>query len=165
MSANDEQVGGRHYKTGGREHWDIVSEFGLDYFQGQITKYVMRWKHKHKEPEKRLEDLKKAEHFLQKYLEINAIKSPPEPISIFTPTGIAEILKLGNGTLPSPPKYDSISSDDNFKCEGWWGDLTQLYKCRHCGTYLRAVDLSNALLEHGNCAGAAYVGQGQATAP
>lgn len=65
MRANDRQVGGEHYKVEGREHWDIVDEFDLDYFQGQITKYVMRWREKNG-----IEDLEKAEHFLQKYLEI-----------------------------------------------------------------------------------------------
>ena len=65
MSANQRQVGGEHYKTGGREHWDIVVEHDLDYFQGQITKYVMRWKKKNG-----VEDLRKAQHFLEKYIEV-----------------------------------------------------------------------------------------------
>ena len=64
--ANDFQVGGSHYKTAsGREHWDLVEEFNLDYFQGQITKYVMRWKDKNG-----LQDLQKARHFLDKYIEV-----------------------------------------------------------------------------------------------
>lgn len=66
MSANDTQVGGDHYKSPGKvEHWDIVAQHDLDYFQGQITKYVMRWKKKNG-----LQDLEKAEHFLAKYLEV-----------------------------------------------------------------------------------------------
>lgn len=65
MSANDRQVGGEHYKKyGGLQHWDVVVKFGLDYFQGQITKYVMRWKDKGG-----VQDLKKAAHFLEKYIE------------------------------------------------------------------------------------------------
>lgn len=65
-TANDRQVGGTHYKTGGEEHWDRVQRLKLDYFQGQITKYVERWKLKNG-----VEDLKKARHFLDKYIEIN----------------------------------------------------------------------------------------------
>lgn len=65
MSANDRQVGGDHYKTGGEEHWDRVARLRLDYFQGQITKYVERWKRKNG-----VEDLKKARHFLDKYIEL-----------------------------------------------------------------------------------------------
>lgn len=75
MSANDTQVGGDHYKTdGGLQHWDMVSLFNLDYFQGQITKYILRWKYKHSTPAKRLEDLKKARHFLDKYIELQEKK-------------------------------------------------------------------------------------------
>lgn len=66
MSANDRQVGGEHYKKhGGLQHWDVVQHFDLDYFQGQITKYVMRWHDKGG-----LQDLEKAAHFLDKYIEV-----------------------------------------------------------------------------------------------
>lgn len=65
MSANNRQVGGDHYKTGGEEHWDRVARLGLDYFQGQITKYVERWKKKGG-----VQDLHKARHFLDKYIEL-----------------------------------------------------------------------------------------------
>jgi hypothetical protein len=66
MAANDTQEGGNHYsKFGALQHWDIVHHFKLDYFQGQITKYVLRWKDKGG-----IQDLKKAQHFLQKYIEL-----------------------------------------------------------------------------------------------
>jgi len=69
--ANEVQVGGTHYNTGDLpQHWDLVDTYGWDYFQGQITKYLMRWKYKHDTPEKRLEDLRKARHFLDKYIEL-----------------------------------------------------------------------------------------------
>ena len=73
MPANDHQVAGDHYKTEGMQHWDIVQLFNLDYFQGQITKYIFRWKYKHTTPHKRLEDLKKARHFLDKYIELHEV--------------------------------------------------------------------------------------------
>jgi hypothetical protein len=69
VEANKRQVGGDHYKTGGEEHWDRVARLGLDYFQGQITKYVERWKKKNG-----IEDLEKARHFLDKYIELNKPK-------------------------------------------------------------------------------------------
>lgn len=67
MSANDRQVGGTHYKqdAGGEEHWDRVARLMLDYWQSCITKYVERWKKKNG-----LEDLKKAQHYLDKYIEL-----------------------------------------------------------------------------------------------
>lgn len=67
--ANSRQIGGSHYKTGGEEHWDRVNRLQLDYFQGQITKYVERWKKKNG-----IEDLRKARHFLDKYIEIEERK-------------------------------------------------------------------------------------------
>lgn len=63
--ANKKQIGGQHYGLGARQHWDLVVEFGWDYFQGQIIKYVMRHKGKHG-----IQDLKKAAHFLEKYIEV-----------------------------------------------------------------------------------------------
>lgn len=63
-TANARQVGGAHYGLNDVQHWDLVVLFGWDYFQGQIIKYVMRHKKKHG-----LEDLKKASHFLEKYIE------------------------------------------------------------------------------------------------
>lgn len=70
MSANDRQIGGEHYKGKAIEHWDIVAQHNLDYFQGQITKYVMRWKKKGG-----VQDLQKAKHFLDKYIELEEGKA------------------------------------------------------------------------------------------
>ena len=64
-SANTRQVGGKHYNSQ-YQHWDFAHEaFGDGYFQGQITKYVFRWRKKNG-----LEDLNKAAHFLQKLIEL-----------------------------------------------------------------------------------------------
>lgn len=72
MSANEKQVGGNHYQKAAVQHWDIVHMHGLDYFQGQITKYVMRWKDKNG-----VQDLEKAKHFLEKYIELNRTDNAP----------------------------------------------------------------------------------------
>jgi len=64
MSANDRQVDGTHYE-GELQHWDIVYQAKLDYFQAQILRYIMRHRKKHG-----LKDLQKAEHFIQKYIEL-----------------------------------------------------------------------------------------------
>lgn len=63
--ANTRQVGGSHYGLSQFQHWDMVVLFDLDYFQSQITKYVMRHKKKHG-----IQDLEKAQHFLEKYIEV-----------------------------------------------------------------------------------------------
>lgn len=62
-SANDRQVGGSHYRAP-IQHWDYALANNMDYFQGQITKYVTRWKEKNG-----IMDLEKAQHFLEKYIE------------------------------------------------------------------------------------------------
>lgn len=62
-SANERQVGGNHY-AGKMQHWDYVVSNSLGYFEGQITKYVTRWRKKNG-----LEDLHKAKHFLDKLIE------------------------------------------------------------------------------------------------
>ena len=67
--ANDRQVGGNHYQetVSGEnlQHWDIAWQLDFDQFQYCITKYVFRHKQK-----KGLEDLKKARHHLDKYIEL-----------------------------------------------------------------------------------------------
>lgn len=82
-SPNDRQVGGTHYKSGGEEHWDRVYRLNLDYHQGQITKYVERWKLKNG-----IEDLRKAQHFLEKYIalvegtaKLNEMMKQPAPLT------------------------------------------------------------------------------------
>lgn len=65
-TANERQVGGSHYREAGKiQHWDVAALLDLDYYQGQITKYVCRWKRKGG-----LQDLEKARHFLDKYIEL-----------------------------------------------------------------------------------------------
>lgn len=64
MKPNDKgaQVGGSHYYTGGLQHWDIVAQCYMnDYFAGQISRYICRWRNKGG-----VQDLKKALHFLNK---------------------------------------------------------------------------------------------------
>jgi hypothetical protein len=63
MSANDRQIGGSHYKAA-LQHWDLAILFKWDYIQARLMAYVMRWRDK-----KKLEDLEKAQHFLEKYIE------------------------------------------------------------------------------------------------
>jgi hypothetical protein len=70
--ANERQVGGAHYRTS-MQHWDYVWVNDLDYFQGQITKYVTRWKRKGG-----IQDLEKAKHFLDKYIELVSKDCEPD---------------------------------------------------------------------------------------
>ena len=67
--ANDRQIGGDHYHSV-IQCWDFIASNELDFFQGSIIKYVTRWKKKGG-----VEDLKKAQHYLEKYIELEEDKS------------------------------------------------------------------------------------------
>jgi hypothetical protein len=66
MSANDRQTGGSHYLKA-IQPWDYIAANGLDFFEGNIVKYVTRWRQKGG-----VEDLRKARHYLDKLIEMEA---------------------------------------------------------------------------------------------
>lgn len=68
-TANDVQVGGDHYKMHGIQPWDFIASNGLGYFEGNIIKYVARWRHKGG-----VQDLEKARHYLDKLIEMERRK-------------------------------------------------------------------------------------------
>jgi hypothetical protein len=62
--ANRTQHGGTHYKGLPIEPWDYVVANGLGYLEGNVVKYVTRWRAKGG-----VEDLRKAQHYLAKLIE------------------------------------------------------------------------------------------------
>lgn len=64
-SVKDQQVAGTHYQRA-IQPWDIISEWELDFWEGNVLKYLLRWKHKDG-----LQDLKKAKHYLEYLIERN----------------------------------------------------------------------------------------------
>jgi hypothetical protein len=64
--ANSQQVGGSHYKDKAIQPWDYIASNSLGYLEGNVVKYVSRWREKGG-----LEDLKKAQHYLTKLIEVN----------------------------------------------------------------------------------------------
>lgn len=70
MSANNKQVGGKHYsKYGNLQPWDVVLAWELGYLEGTALKYIARWKDKNG-----VEDILKAIHFLEKLVEVEKQK-------------------------------------------------------------------------------------------
>ena len=53
------QYGGTHYTVLQIQPWEIIEANGLDFWEGNVIKYVLRYKNKNK-----AEDLKKARHYL-----------------------------------------------------------------------------------------------------
>lgn len=64
-SANETQVGGQHYKAKTIQPWDFIAANQLGYFEGNIVKYVSRWRDKGG-----IDDLRKARHYLDKLIEL-----------------------------------------------------------------------------------------------
>ena len=62
-TVKDQQVAGTHYQRA-IQPWDIISEWGLDFWEGNVLKYLLRWKHKDG-----VQDLKKAKHYLEYLIE------------------------------------------------------------------------------------------------
>lgn len=62
---NSVQVGGDHYKKNPIQPWDYIVSNDLGYLEGNIVKYVSRWKDKGGR-----QDLEKARHYLDKLLEV-----------------------------------------------------------------------------------------------
>lgn len=52
------QIGGNHYAKMKIQPWDIILVYDLDYWLGNVVKYILRNKID------KLEDLKKARHYL-----------------------------------------------------------------------------------------------------
>ena len=101
--ANKRQVGGDHYKGPKIEHWDWSWENKHDPFQYQITKYVDRHHKKNG-----LQDLLKAKHFLEKYIEL--LTGPGGKYEIKQPT-------YGDGALER--EWEHANTKET------WGDLLQ----------------------------------------
>jgi len=64
IRANEQQVGGAHYTDKAIQPWDFIISNNIGYLEGNIIKYISRWKDKNG-----IEDLKKAQHYLQKLIE------------------------------------------------------------------------------------------------
>lgn len=63
----DKQVGGNHYKNFAIQPYEFISRNDLSYFQGNVIKYVCRYKNKNK-----VQDLEKIIHYCE--LEIEKLK-------------------------------------------------------------------------------------------
>lgn len=153
--AHTAQVGGSHYAQGDKpQHWDLSIMYQWDPFQYQITKYVMRWKDKHPTAEKKLEDLKKARSFLDKYIDnYREFLPAKEETSAEHAQNHARLATMGE---EDAKKF--------FTCEGYHGDGSNLYKCKACKHLLNASSFLDALQYH-DCeidaqAGKSYVAQG-----
>lgn len=54
-----------HYNKGEIEVWDFIADQNLDFFEGNIVKYICRWRTKNG-----YKDLLKVKEYIDKYLEV-----------------------------------------------------------------------------------------------
>lgn len=72
MNSLEKQVGGNHYQGFAIPPVEFIHKNGLGFIQGCIIKYLCRYRKKHSHPSRQLEDLKKAQHYLEMLVEITA---------------------------------------------------------------------------------------------
>ena len=63
-STRDKQVAGTHYRVSPMQPWDIIKSWELDFWRGNVIKYVLRAPYKG-----RREDLEKAKHYIEYLIE------------------------------------------------------------------------------------------------
>ena len=63
MNATKKQYGGKHYVKHAIQPWHIIEEYDLNFWEGNILKYLLRDKGKRKE------DLQKLIHYAEYLLE------------------------------------------------------------------------------------------------
>jgi hypothetical protein len=60
-----------YYKSeAGKEVWDVVAEFNLNYFMGNVFKYIVRASRRVQDPAKEIEDLEKAITYIKKQIDL-----------------------------------------------------------------------------------------------
>lgn len=64
MKASETQQGGDHYKKYAIQPTEFIHRNGLDFIQGNVIKYVMRYRDKNGK-----QDLLKAKHYIELLLE------------------------------------------------------------------------------------------------
>lgn len=69
-SALDVQVGGAHYKGMTIQPVEYIHANGIGYFEGNVIKYVSRWRHKNGTA-----DLEKARHYIDLLIELEQRKA------------------------------------------------------------------------------------------
>jgi len=81
MSANDTQISGNHYKDKTVQPWDYIAANNLGYFEGNVVRYISRWKDKGG-----VDDLRKAKHYIEKLIELETqVKDESKTIHGFIP--------------------------------------------------------------------------------
>ena len=75
MSALQQQVGGDHYRAKGIQPIEYIHANNLGFCEGNVVKYVTRWREKGGEA-----DLRKAIHYLELLIQLETKPSQPNGV-------------------------------------------------------------------------------------
>jgi hypothetical protein len=74
MSALDKQIGGSHYKDMAIQPVEYIHKNGLGFCEGNIVKYITRWKTKNG-----IEDLRKVIHYAELLIQMEQDNADADP--------------------------------------------------------------------------------------
>jgi hypothetical protein len=75
MTALQQQVGGDHYRAKGIQPIEYIHANNLGFCEGNVVKYVTRWKDKGGE-----DDLRKAIHYLELLIQLETERFQPPAV-------------------------------------------------------------------------------------
>lgn len=130
MSAIQTQIGGSHYKDLQIQPVEYIHANGLGYFEGNVLKYITRWKAKGG-----IADLEKAKHYIELLIELESEKQSLDAMD--KPAESDGWIEWNGGECPVEPHapvevrlryygndFDScFASDVSWKHYGTGGDI------------------------------------------
>ena len=68
--ADNYQVGGSHYQGLTPSPWEVIHAYKFTFWEGNVFKYLARWRRGKNGRVKNVADLRKAKHYLEKLIEL-----------------------------------------------------------------------------------------------
>lgn len=109
--ANAKQVAGAHYKKFVIEIWDFIHQNEIPYLEGNVIKYVARWRLKGGK-----QDLEKCKHYIEKLIE----EADKEEVNRSMGDLLAQMKTAGD---PIPEGLAHLATTDAGLVGGMYGTL------------------------------------------
>nr|DAQ97821.1 MAG TPA: nucelotide kinase [Caudoviricetes sp.] len=149
MKAMEKQIGGSHYKAMPYQPIVLIDKLELDYFSGNVLKYLCRYRQKDG-----IKDLEKARHYCELAKELNVIKFSPSTLDTEEVEDFVRINELGEevGEIILydllEGKWDDAIDDINklieaYKIEQYDAPLPPITCAKHQFLVRRSTDEQN----------------------
>ncbi len=106
------QVGGMHYKQMPTQPWEIIASHNLDFWEGNVLKYVLRYRTKNG-----VEDLKKARHYLDYLIERESSMYTIKRVKGKVPVSLQGTFMSYNEARSALRKWFKAKFPDNYKSQ------------------------------------------------